>query len=337
LNKEHAMSTLAFDPELASPWHAGERAAQERAGVREMMEQVGGRVLRPFMPQQHRDFFGQLPFLIVGSVDDAGQPWASVLAQPPGFVTSPDPEHLRIAAAPLAGDPLAHNLRADGAVGLLGIEPHTRRRNRMNGIVEQVEADAFSVRVVQSFGNCPKYIQARQPLYVEQAAQESPRAVHGTALDERARAMLRNTDTFFIATAYPGAGAGAGAVSGRSQGVDVSHRGGRPGFVRVEEDGTLMAPDFFGNQFFNTIGNIQVNPRAGLLVIDFDSGDLLYLAVQVQVIWEGPEVEAFTGALRLLRFKVTEMRRSEGALPLRWGAAVQSPFLGATGTWREAA
>ncbi|HEX4328495.1 MAG TPA: pyridoxamine 5'-phosphate oxidase family protein [Burkholderiales bacterium] len=323
------MTALAFDPDRSSPWHAGERAAQERAGVRQMMEELGLRVLRPYMPEQHRNFFNQLPFIVVGSVDEAGQPWAGVLASPPGFVSSPDPQHLRIAAAPLQGDPLAHNLRAGAAVGLLGIEPHTRRRNRMNGIVDQVEAEAFSVRVVQSFGNCPKYIQARQPVYLDQVPEHAGTLVRGQVLDARARDMLRRADTFFIATAF----AGGDTDNPRTRGVDVSHRGGRPGFVRVDEDGTLTVPDFNGNQFFNTIGNLQVNPRAGLLLIDFDNGDLLYLAVEAQIVWDGPEVEAFGGAQRLLRFHVREMRRSEAVLPLRWGAATQSPHLGATGAW----
>ncbi|HEY4372133.1 MAG TPA: pyridoxamine 5'-phosphate oxidase family protein [Burkholderiales bacterium] len=323
------MSVLSFDPEVASPWHAGERAAQEHAGVREMMEELGARVLRPFMPEQHRAFFPQLPFVIVGSVDQAGQPWASVLAQPPGFITSPDPQHLRIAAAPLAGDPLAANLTVDAAVGLLGIEPNTRRRNRMNGIVEAIEPDAFSVRVVQSFGNCPKYIQARKPVYLDEMPAHAGTQVHGDTLDARAIAMLRRADTFFIATAHPQ----AGLDRPRAQGVDVSHRGGRPGFIRVDGDGTLTVPDFAGNQFFNTIGNLLVNPRAGLLLVDFDSGDLLYLAVQGEIIWGGPEVENFTGALRLMRLSVRHMLRLEAALPLRWGPAQVSPFLGATGTW----
>jgi len=318
------------DPHYTGPWHAGERAAQAREGVRGMMEEVGLRVLRNYMPEQHRIFYAQLPFVILGSVDESGQPWASVLAQPPGFIASPDPQHLAIHAAPLAGDPLASNLRPGAAIGLLGIEPHTRRRNRMNGIVERVEDEGFTVRVSQSFGNCPKYIQARQPEYVAEHPDHAGTIHRGTALDEAALRMLRKADTFFIATAYADT---ADAIAERSHGVDVSHRGGKPGFVRVDADGTLTIPDFVGNQFFNTIGNLAVNPRAGLLFIDFDSGDLLYLAVEGAVIWEGPELEAFEGAQRLMRLKVTQMQRSEAILPLRWGEAAQSPFLEATGRW----
>ena len=318
------------DPNDNGPWHAGERAVQARVGVRRQMEGIGPRALRPYMPEQHRDFFSQLPFVIAGSVDAAGQPWASVLASPPGFIASPDPQHLRIQAAPLAGDPLAGTLRPGAAIGLLGIEPHTRRRNRMNGVVEQVTAQAFTVRVSQSFGNCPKYIQARAPVYVDERL-DPRRSLHrASALDGVAERMIRGADTFFIATSYPE----AGEESGPAHGVDVSHRGGKRGFVRVDADGTLTAPDFVGNYFFNTLGNLQVNPRAGLLFIDFENGDLLYLGVDAQIIWDGAEVAAFEGAQRLLRFTVREMLRSEAALPLRWGAAAQSPFLDATGAWR---
>ncbi len=119
-----------------SPWHEGERAVQARAGVdAERSEAIGRRALRDFMPDQHREFFAQLPFLVAGSVDGAGQPWASIVSGPPWFVSSPDPKTLRIGALPDAGDPLAEALTVGAKVGLLGIELSTRRRNRQNGRV----------------------------------------------------------------------------------------------------------------------------------------------------------------------------------------------------------
>ncbi len=317
------MSTATF--------HEGERAVQARAGVQERMAQLGPRVIRDFMPDQHREFFEQLPFVVAGTADASGQPWASVLAAPPGFIHSPDPQRLVLQARPLPGDPLQDTLADGVAIGLLGIEPHTRRRNRMNGVVQGLGAAGFSVQVSQSFGNCPKYIQAREPVYDAGLAPVPPVVHQAGQLDDAARAMVAAADTLFIATAYRGAGNGDDA--GRAGGVDVSHRGGKPGFVRVDADGTLTVPDFIGNFFFNTLGNIAVNPRAGLLFIDFDSGDLLYLAVTADIIWEGPEVEAFEGAQRLLRCKVQSMRRVQASLPLRWGPAELSPVLAGTGRW----
>jgi predicted pyridoxine 5'-phosphate oxidase superfamily flavin-nucleotide-binding protein len=315
-------------PPSAQPFHEGERAVQARVGVRERMAAVGPRVFRDFLTEQHREFFGQLPFVIVGSVDARGQPWASVLANPPGFIDSPDPSRLTVRARPLAADPLAETLAEGAAVGLLGIEPHTRRRNRLNGVVERVTDEGFSVRVRQSFGNCPKYIQARKPEYVSGAA--TTRAVHRSErLDPEAQQMIRRADTLFIATAYPA----APGDDAPAHGVDVSHRGGKPGFVRVDDDRTLTIPDFLGNFFFNTLGNIAINPRAGLLFIDFETGDLLYLACDAEIIWNAAEIGAYEGAERLLRFHVRELTRVEASLPLRWSEARLSPFLERTGEW----
>jgi predicted pyridoxine 5'-phosphate oxidase superfamily flavin-nucleotide-binding protein len=311
-------------------WHQGERALQARAGIAARMAEIGPRVLRDHMPEQHRSFFAQLPFLIAGSLDEKGRPWASVLAAPPGFAHSPDPRHLRVDALPLANDPLAQALAVGAPLGLLGIEPHTRRRNRMNGTVEALDARGFSVAVGQSFGNCPKYIQAREPVFVGgvPGAGFGPR-VQG--LDAAARHMVRAADTFFIATAHPS----AGHPRSPAEGVDVSHRGGRPGFVRIEGEGTLTVPDFIGNTFFNTLGNIALNPMAGLLFVDFETGDLLQLSVKAEVLWEGPEVDAFAGAERLLRMEVLCAQHAPAALPLRFGAASLSPFLEATGRWPD--
>ena len=319
------MAALSREARDMQPFHDGECAVQERVGVREKIAAVGGRAFRDFMPEQHREFFRQLPFVIAGTLDARGQPWASVLANPPGFIDAPEPRLLTVHARPLTADPLIETL-ADGVpIGLLGIEPHTRRRNRLNGVVDQVTDEGFAVRVRQSFGNCPKYIQARKPEYARAAP---AKAVHlSEQLDAAARQMVRRADTLFIASAHPA----ARSDNARAHGVDVSHRGGKPGFVRVDDDGTLTMPDFVGNFFFNTLGNIALDPRAGLLFIDFESGDLLYLAGDAEIIWEGVEVDAFEGAERLLRFRVRELRRVEASLPLRWGDAQLSPFLARLG------
>ena len=308
-------------------WHEGERALQARVGIAGRMAQIGPVVLRDHMPDQHRAFFAQLPFLIAGSVDAAGQPWASALAAPPGFAHSPDPRHLRIDARPAGDDPLAASLMPGAPIGLLGIEPHTRRRNRMNGVIGEVDARGFSVEVSQSFGNCPKYVQAREAVFVERAP--SWHVARPTdRMDLVARQMVRTADTLFIATVHPEAGDASVA-----HGVDVSHRGGRPGFVQLSGERMLTMPDFAGNLFFNTLGNIAVNPRAGLLFVDFETGDLLQLGVTAEIIWDGPEVEAFEGAQHLIRMQVVTVLRKPAALPLRWGDAELSPYLEATGRW----
>jgi hypothetical protein len=297
----------------AGTFHAGEIALQRREGSFERLAAAGPRVIRDFMPDQHREFFALLPFLLAGSVDEAGQPWASVLAGPAGFAHSPDPRLLRIDALPPAHDPLAARLRVGMPIGLLGIQPHTRRRNRMNGTVVALDAGGFSVRVDQSFGNCPKYIQAREPLYAPGRPAGPPEALD--ALDAAARSLVAGADTFFIATAHPQAEAGGAPAFG----VDVSHRGGPAGFVRVDAQGVLDMADFIGNGFFNTLGNLQLDPRCGLLFMDHARGDLLFVAARAAVQWQGdppPAGSALTA--RRVRFEVARALRLPGALPLRW-------------------
>lgn len=313
-----------------SPWHAGEQALQARAGVRERMEMAGRRALRAFMPEQHREFFTQLPTLIVGSLDAERRPWASILVGRPGFIGTPDPRLLSIDAAPLPGDPLARNLVQNAPLGLLGLQPETRRRNRANGHVLSVDAGGFIVQVTQSFGNCPQYIQARQPFFVDTVEIAPSAHIEQALLSNRAAMLIRQADTFFIATAAAGA-SGLDPVHG----VDVSHRGGRPGFVRLTEEGgsVLTVPDFSGNNFFNTLGNIAANPLAGLLFVDYAAGDVLMVTGSATIIWDGPEVAAFEGAQRLMRFEIDRGVWLNDVLPLRWSAPAYAPQLVHTGIW----
>ncbi|RON60530.1 FAD-binding oxidoreductase [Pseudomonas fluorescens] len=307
-----------------SPWHAGERQLQEQVGVAARMEAFGRKVIRTWMPDQHREFYQQLPFMLFGAVDADGRPWASVLEGAPGFARSPDPQHLRFSSLPAADDPAQ---LADGEpVGLLGIELHTRRRNRLNGHVANLAPDGFELTVDQAFGNCPQYIQLRQFQRVPLADPASRPARHLAALDDAAVALIASADTFFVASYVDTDGQRA---------VDVSHRGGQPGFVRVEGN-RLTIPDFAGNLHFNTLGNLLLNPKAGLLFIDFSTGDVLQLSGRTEIILEGPQIEAFQGAERLWTFEVEKLVRRPAALALRWRFDGMSPNSLLTGNWAEA-
>ncbi|MBR8253894.1 pyridoxamine 5'-phosphate oxidase family protein [Burkholderia ambifaria] len=302
-----------------APFHAGELAVQLRAGVTAAAGAAGRRGIRRFMPDQHRTFFAQLPFFVLGGVDAHGQPWATLRVGMPGFVTAPDARTLHIDGDALPGDPLAGAWQPGAPLGGLGIEFDTRRRNRVNGVVRAVDGGALTISVEQSFGNCAKYIQGRKATFVAREGDASGAADVSDRLSDADRALLAQADTFFVASANTSADAGA------ARGADVSHRGGMPGFVRVDDACTLTTPDFSGNRFFNTLGNLQHDPRAGLLFIDFDSGDVLYVAARAEIVWDGPLVASFDGAQRVVRFHVREVRRTRGALPFRWSAPERAP------------
>jgi len=307
-----------------SPFHAGERAVQERVGVREKVEAIGGKTIRDYMPDQHREFFVQLPFLLLSAHDASMHPRASLLLGRPGFAHSPDPRTLRIDALP--GAPIT--LTTGTQVGLLGIQLETRRRNRMNGTITAVDDRGFTVHVDQSFGNCPQYIQSRTHAFVREPSQPSAMAPRpeGSLLSAEASSLVEHADTFFIAT----------AAADVHEGLDVSHRGGKPGFVRREErhgHTVLTWPEFRGNYYFNTLGNIAQNPRTGLLFVDFDTGNCLSLTGESEILWDDPELAAFAGAQRFVRFRVTSGLFLPDAVPLRWSAPEQARELPATGSW----
>ncbi|WP_043203547.1 pyridoxamine 5'-phosphate oxidase family protein [Pseudomonas putida] len=307
-----------------SPWHAGEKTLQEKVGVAERMEAFGQKVIRDHMPDQHRMFYHQLPFMIAASVDALGRPWATLLEGPEGFVSSPDPRVLTIDTTLPADDPATPGLVAGQAVGLLGIELHTRRRNRINGQIRQAAQGQLQVRVEQSFGNCPQYIQLRDYTRVTEPAQAR---VDATTLDATTVSMIQAADTFFVAS-YVEQGDG-------QRSVDVSHRGGRPGFVKVQGN-RLTIPDYAGNLHFNTLGNLLVNPRAGLLFIDFSNGNVLQLCGRAEVLLDSPAIQAFEGAERLWTLEVEQVVWRPAAVSLRWAFKEYAPTSLMTGTWAEA-
>jgi uncharacterized protein len=305
--------------EAADPFHPGERLVQERVGVRSRMATRGGAAIRTRMPDQHRSFFATLPFLLMAATDGDGWPGGTVLEGAPGFVSSPDPRALHVVThLHETDDPVASHLVDGAGVGMLGIDLATRRRNRVNGRIARMSRDGLDMAVEQSFGNCAQYIQGREIVPIGSVATATrPEAL--ARIDTDAIDLIAASDTFFVASSADDA-------------VDISHRGGRPGFIRMDSD-VLTIPDFSGNRYFNTLGNFLMSPRAGLLFIDFARGDLLHLSGTVEIVWDGKEVHQFAGAERLWRVRVSHGWRRRNALVLRWAFRDYAPTTGRTGTW----
>lgn len=312
----------------SSPWHEGELTLQRAVGAVDMMVGVGQRQMsRTWMPDQHREFYSQLPFVVLGAVDRQGDVWATLRTGQPGFMISPTPEVLQIKLEPQPNDPAHEGMQPGDAIGMLGIELHTRRRNRMNGNVLRALDDRIEIVVTQAYGNCPRYINLRQYEFVEETADIAQEL---TVTDPLIRRMVTSADSFYVATYV--------VRDGQNQ-VDASHRGGKAGFVRMEEDGSLTIPDFSGNLFFNTLGNILLNPRAGLTFINFENGDLLQMTGTAEVLLDDPEIAAFQGAERLWRFTPQRIVHRQAALALRWADQAEGESLNSTmtGSWEQAA
>ncbi|PCG84866.1 pyridoxamine 5-phosphate oxidase [Streptomyces sp. WZ.A104] len=304
-----------------SGYHRGEVAVQERAGL---ARRAAGaqRAIRRDIPEVAADFLGRQPFLVVGGADERGRIWATQLTGEPGFLSVPAPDTLIIEALPPPDDPLAGLLSGAGTggaaparVGMIGIEPATRRRMRMNGRAVR-DGDGLRVTLDQAVANCPKYIQARRHRRIGPGEETGQRHTvsAGDALSPAQQEALRAADTFFVATA-----------SDRGD-ADASHRGGNPGFVQVLTPRLLRWPDYAGNGMFLTLGNLELNPAAGLLVPGWDTGTSLQLTGLARTVWDGDAVARVAGAERLVEFEVTAVREIAAASPLRWSEPVFHRF-----------
>lgn len=315
-------------PNDPSPFHEGEQEMQRRVGRRDRVEVMGRHMIRPYMPDQHRAFYAQLPFLVAGAVDAEGWPWASLLCGAPGFASSPDERHLHITLQDAAPDPLRAALDTGTPLGLLGIELHSRRRNRVNGRVAQMDATSLTLRVDQSFGNCPQYIREHSLRPVRSTTlPPAPPPQMFEDLSPHHAALIARSDMFFVASHVPATDAP------QREGTDVSHRGGKPGFVRVQGN-TLTIPDFAGNNMFNTLGNFLLNPRAGLVFPDFASRSLLLLTGTVTLLDpDHPAISGFEGAQRGWQFTLRRGVWHAGILPFETTIGAASPRVQTTGSW----
>lgn len=300
-------------------FHAGERAAQIRAGVQDGLEQRAAQFIRPYMPRQHREFYQQLPFLVMAARDDAQRPWITLLAGEPGFIHPVSETGLRLGATLPAGNPLAAAVRTNTEVGLLGIELDSRRRNRVNGTLRAGAEGEMHFETAQSFGNCPQYITERQWTAAPED-QPVPSTHPSSALSAEQGQWIAQADTFFIGSGF------RASTDSAASGMDASHRGGPVGFAEVRDENTLVFPDYAGNNHFNTIGNLLEDPRVALLFVDFEHGHLLHLTGTATVDWNSDALLERQDAKRLITVRIHEVVEQRNALPIRWTSPGSEPL-----------
>jgi uncharacterized protein len=293
----------------AHRYHSGELVAQTLAGLADQAEFSRG-AIGETVPPAAVDFLAEQPMVVVGAADDRGRLWASLLTGAPGFVRASTPRTIDITAHVAASDPIAETLGRPGQIGMIAIEPETRRRMRINGRAEPT-VTGLQISTDQVYANCPKYIQKRSP-QGEPAPSPAAVATASPALSERQRAWVASADTFFVATR-----SGAGDA-------DASHRGGNPGFVHVLGDTELVWPDYVGNAMMMTLGNLQQDPSAGLLFVDWEQGATLQLTGLATVDWDG--AGQLPGAQRVIRFRIAHVVQTDHASPLAWSAPGYSRF-----------
>lgn len=285
-------------------FHSGEIAIQEQAGVRSAAEEVGESILDHFVPGA-KEFLERRTMAVLGTADGHGRVWASVVTGAPGFIRVVDDLTLRMTARPAPSDPLFNNLAAEHHVALFAPDFVTPRRVRVNGLGVIKDGQIY-IRTEEVYGNCRRYMQERILLGPRPIAQQDEISVRrDSVLSAQQQAQISGTDTFFIATDHP------------KHSADVSHKGGTPGFVRIIDPRRIAFPDYNGNRMFNTLGNIVVNPKAGLLFIDFDGGCTLQLSGSASIDWNSERRRSFAGAERIVDFELAEVIDNPFGFPLQ--------------------
>ncbi|WP_395311267.1 pyridoxamine 5'-phosphate oxidase family protein [Mycobacterium sp. AMU20-3851] len=288
-------------------YHPGELAVQGRLGQSDIAARLS-RMVRSEIPDAAAVFLTEQPMVVLAAADEANRVWAGLVTGSPGFVhVVPGGEEIAVDALPVTGDPLREVLTgAPQRVGMIAIDPATRRRMRVNGLATPT-GSGLLIRPDQVYSNCPKYISRRHVERVTTPAGERVQR-HATSLDARTQQIIAAADTFFI---------GSADADGNA---DASHRGGNPGFLQVLSPTRLHWPDYRGNSMFMTLGNIAANPHAGLLIPDWRTGASLQLTGTAAISWErGPSAQCW------VEFSIEKTVELTGASPLRWSTAELSP------------
>src|SRR5271168_3840309 len=287
---------------MQNKFHSGEIAVQERAGVRDIAEDVGEGIV-DHLPPGASGFLELRQMAVLGTVASDGRVWASVLTGRPGFIETVDERTLKISARASASDPLFRNLTKEGHVALFAPDFVATRRVRVNGrgVIKQ---GAIYVRTEEVYGNCRRYLQERLFIGERKTSPTDQTAETSKTLSAAQQQQISHADTFFIATDNP------------ERGADVSHKGGNPGFVRIVDERRIAFPDYNGNSMFNTLGNVTINPHAGLLFIDFATSRTLQLTGEASIDWSLDRVRTFAGAERIVDFALEQIIDTPMGFPL---------------------
>jgi uncharacterized protein len=286
------------------PFHQGEIEVQKRAGE-SARARANGAVVKSEILEGALSFIARQPMVAVGTEASDGSLWASVIFGAIGFMRADDSHTVHIdleQAAVAKGDPVLVNLSDDDRIGTLMIELETRRRLKINGRAAFVSNDLV-ISVEKSFPLCPKYIQRRKVRVVSGLDSSKNQSFSGgVELGLPEVELIANCDTLFVASSYAEIAAANYAAN-----IDVSHRGGNPGFSKVVSPRRIRVPDYAGNGMFNTFGNLQLNNRAGAIFIDFASQQALQVTGVAEVLFDQEDSENQTGGTN--RFWTLDIER----------------------------
>ena len=326
--------------QIGMSWHDGELRIQNKLGGAGIDNPTN-----PSLSQQGALLLQQAPLLAVGTLDDQGRPWTTLWGGQPGFgmplgasmvgiKTAVDDQHDPVIQTLCGGAGQAG--QQDGVQGMAGklmsaliIDLDRRKRVKIVGravagavaVPENVREEKpqaqiqLVVRIDQSLGQCPKYINRKN---ITPSQPHSELVSDSALLGDRAKRLVSKADIFFISSSHA------------DNDMDTNNRGGPAGFVRVSEDedgkSIIVWPEYSGNRLYQTLGNLETTPLAGLVVPDFDSGDVLYVTGNTETLIGKAANSIIPRSNLAIKLTVTGAKLVQQGLPLRGEAIEPSPY-----------
>ncbi|KAI4117831.1 MAG: hypothetical protein LQ345_002017 [Seirophora villosa] len=301
------------------PWHQGEDAMHRTLRVPDQENPTS-----PFLTPYAARFLQSSPLLALGTLDDTGRPWTTLLGGEAGFArplaqsiigirTLVDPVHDPVIASLLGREHQDNSVdpsTKNRAVSALAIDLATRSRYKLAG--KMVAGDLDHSAKDSDHG---QYLNKK---HVVPVLPEPGLASSTLPLPAEAIHLLAEADLFFITSTYNGSSMG------------TNHRGGPPGFVRVMQNDrsstTLIYPEYSGNRLYQTLGNLWVAPKAGIVIPDFDNGDVLYLTCTTEIVIGNDAAALLPRSSLAVKVHLEEARFIKTGLAFRARQGEPSPY-----------
>jgi len=322
------------------PFHEGEAKMQQQLHVPQRDNPTS-----TMLTAQAAYMLQQAPLLAIGTLDSKDRPWTSLWGGNPGFSTIlgggiigtralVDGEHDPVVQALVGHVEKGETVQGgEKMIGGLTIDLMARKRVKIFGrmvaacvgeVDVEVEGESeqhaelphkqdqiqLVTKIEQSLGNCPKYLNQYE---LRPALVDSKPVFRSSTLSAGAKDLILKSDMFFLTTSVV-------------DDMDTNHRGGPSGFVRVLSDNEFVYPEYSGNRLYQSLGNLQINPKIGVTFPDYESGSVLYTTGSAEILVGLEAARVLPGSNLAVKITVDEARLVEGGLPFRGTRKIPSPY-----------
>ena len=326
----------------AMDWHEGEKKMHRLTRVEQQDNPTS-----PFLTPRAAHLIQRFPLMAVGTLDGENRPWCTVwggetpmsqtVAQSIiGIRTNVDASFDPVVEAIWQGKDGGEVVKEEAPgrmISALSISLEDRNRVKLAGRMvagaltahtsndeEETESENSShqkgkvgqiqlvVKIEQSLGNCPKYLNKNT---ITPAIPSPVLASTATYLTAEAIDLISKADFFFISSVHA------------HSDMDCNYRGGPAGFLRISQPTllssptTLIWPEYSGNNLYQTLGNLSSTPLAGIVIPDLTTGSVLYIT-GTTTLHHGPSARALLAKSNLaVSLTVTGARLVRTGLPFR--------------------